>query len=307
MSRFLAVLLLSSGLMADGKFVIDSKLDYPKPAMRDGVDSDPKPIPSPGVCQCGCGKVGCKCRQNSQCTEEGFSAVQSLGWGELFEAIETAEVEIPRVQWLVITTDNCVPCEAAKSDFTGWFTRSGWSVNGSLSAQIRVVNESDHPDIRDRFNLKAFPAFVLMVDGEAKTVKESYPGRVFMADEFNRESLSLKPKTESFFGPIELSPVPGWVIDGILTIAPKCTEPLILPFGELNVEVDGYKVHVPKAMRVIVASGTVTRLKLQPQPSVTVRKLGLEYVQPLESVDVDKGGMTFVLPHMIDLRKPVEK
>lgn len=109
----------------------------------------------------------------------------SRGW------VANPAVGSRRVQWVMLTIKNCIPCEEAKKDFIDWMKKSKWVCDDSENAHVRIVDVDKWPEIDKQFEPEAFPEFVLVQDGREIARHQGYPGRQKLITEFNVATQSL--------------------------------------------------------------------------------------------------------------------
>ncbi len=119
-----------------------------------------------------------------------------------------APIALPEgTQWLVFQTDWCGPCRAAKADFIGWMQASGWQVDESETAHVRLVNGDRNPQLVAAYRVSAYPTFVLIQQGKEIERYSPYPGRWTLANNYIAAVERSRTRTMMSW----VAPVWGWL------------------------------------------------------------------------------------------------
>lgn len=221
---------------------------------------------------------------------------------------------VRRVQWLAFTSPTCLPCRQAEADYRPWLAASRWQVDATESAHVRLVDGAAHPDLTERYEVDAYPTFVLVADGREVRRHVAYPGREALA----REYLDAARTTARPLQAISIGRLPGGRA-GVRDLIERA-KTLLGPAGQADltlrregasvVEIgENLSLHVPNplTMRYRV-EGDVLRLEFPGEPpAVRMRVLGLPSQQKVSAVSVAVSRITVELPGMVDLSVTVEE
>jgi hypothetical protein len=108
-------------------------------------------------------------------------------------AAVTADPAPPRVQWLVFSTANCIPCHEVKADLSmNLRKKDGWKVGVAESNYVRYVEDLKFPALVAQYEVSLFPTLVLVRDGKEVERHEGKLSALEVARRFNREAVKRK-------------------------------------------------------------------------------------------------------------------
>lgn len=110
----------------------------------------------------------------------------------LLAATITAE-PTPRVQWVVFSTANCVPCRELKADLALNLTKkAGWKVGMAETNYVRLVDAEKFPELAKRYGVTCYPTLVLLSDSREVERVEGKLSAIEVAKRFNAAVRGLK-------------------------------------------------------------------------------------------------------------------
>lgn len=94
----------------------------------------------------------------------------------------------PRVQVVVFSAPAwCVPCRVAESDFKPWLERSGWKVDSTEEAHVRLIDVDCERELADEYGIENYPTFIVQRDGKEVRRYVGYRGRKALVEDYMRE------------------------------------------------------------------------------------------------------------------------
>ncbi|MFO0918202.1 MAG: thioredoxin family protein [Planctomycetaceae bacterium] len=218
-----------------------------------------------------------------------------------------------RTQWWMFTADWCAPCQAARHDFEGWLKRSGWRVDESPQAEVRIIDIDREPQIAQEFAIRTYPTFLLMQNGKELRRLDSYPGREQLVQLF-QDAVHAAPAA----GAISVGTITGQRDNiarliasarpllgegGTVTLAwdRAGSAPAVLPLGE------HFSIRVEKSLTMTYTmDGDVLTCRFSsPYPRGRFR-FGLPVEQTVSAVSLSMSEVLFELPRAPDVRLRVE-
>ncbi len=219
-----------------------------------------------------------------------------------------------RTQWWMFTAAWCGPCQTARRDFEGWLKQSGWEVDESPEAHVRIIDADREPQCAQAHAIRTFPTFLLMRDGQEQQRFETYPGRWELVRLFQETANATEPAA----GAISVGTITGQcenvarVIDAVspllseggtltLTWDRAGTTPALLPVGER------FSICIEKtlAMTYSLKDDVLTCRFSQPYPRGRF-SWGLPVEQSVSAISLSVSEVVFELPRAPDVRLRVE-
>lgn len=219
-----------------------------------------------------------------------------------------------RTQWLMFTAAWCQPCASAKLDFEPWLRNSGWIVNETETAHVRLIDGDSQPALVEQYQITQYPTFLLVRDGAVLFRQTGYPGRQALATRYQQAVESSRPVV----GAISAGTLKGQRDNIAQLIA--ALRPLLSGGGTFTLRLDRTRsqtVDLPLGERLSIrlADPLVINFTLK-QDELTCRfdeplprarlSLGVPIEQAVSAVTVSVSEVVLELPRAPDVRLLVE-
>jgi thiol-disulfide isomerase/thioredoxin len=217
---------------------------------------------------------------------------------------------VRRTQWWMFTAEWCPPCQSARGDFETWLKRSGWSVDASPSAHVRLIDIDRERKLAQQLGIRDYPTFLLMHDGRELQRLETYPGRDELVRRFQEAALPSEPAV----GAISVGTITGQKEN--ITQLVNSIRPLLGNEGTLTVRLDrpgtpssllpiGERFSIragnPLVMTYSMKNDVLTCRFAPPHPRGRFT-FGLPVEQPVAAVSLSVSEVVFELPQAPDVR-----
>lgn len=228
---------------------------------------------------------------------------------------EDDEETVPlNTQWLMFTAPWCVYCRNARSDFEPWMRRSGWVIDETPAAHVRMIDGDRRPDLVRQMRVMSYPTFILLQDNRELTRFEGYPGRKELVRRFRHAVETAPPVT----GTISAGTLKGQrenIVRLISTMRPLLgnngtltvkldrlgTPALNLPLGDRLANVSDN----PLVMSYTLKNDVLTCRFAEPYPRGRFT-FGLSAEQAITAISFSAAEVVIELPRAPDVRLNVE-
>lgn len=225
-----------------------------------------------------------------------------------------SEPAIRRTQWLMFTATWCQPCASAKQDFEPWLRNSGWIVDDTETAHIRLIDGDKHPALATRHEITQYPTFLLVRDGEVLFRQSGYPGRQALVTRYQQTTASAP----AVVGAVSVGTLKGQrdniaqllaafrpMLSGGGTVTLRldrtASQTANLPLGDrLSIRIDD-----PLVMNFTMRNDQLTCRFDEPLPRARL-SIGIPLEQSVSAVTMSVSEIVLELPRAPDLRLRVE-
>jgi hypothetical protein len=247
--------------------------------------------------------------EDSAPAAESFQFVDSLADIKLdLTPIEQMQVKSLPVQWLVFTSETCIPCKQARNDYETWMQRGGWRVGNLPGDNVFHIYAQADPAKHAEFHVESYPMFVLLENGREVERHTRYPGRQYLVDAYNARANLLKQRqpeqpTGLAIGTIKakeqvtslFSQLKPFLDGGAATFTYAPRPGVVREYLEFRAGSAGIRIPA-KTVATLKFEGDMLRVDFSPGPTL----LAAGIVREVQSVELTVNRLSIQLPWMID-------